>query len=299
MSTILSDETRADFATTYERLKAAYFDRGPVSDAAEIAFVEELIRGAEAGDVAHHGAIHHITPAEVSYLDEANLAARLPRPGLSRPQGALLGALGAALVSYILLTLLGSGGSGAVPATPTARPTVLSASVVVPTPTAVPPTAVAGFPATVNGERLPEVRPNTLEVGGRSFLAYVAPVKDGNWAVSLDPGLANWVPGATVHWSFALYLDNDPTARAWGAGLTLPLTATVRVSDGRARLFHLTERQIIRRTQIEVFDPHWAGLTVVLKTQSGDDRTLLQGPEVATSDTSSTQKGGEAIPTRP
>jgi hypothetical protein len=298
----LSDETRADFAATYEQLKGAQFGSGPLSDATELSFVEELIRGAEAGDVAHHGALHHITPAEISYLDEATLLAQVPRRGLSRPQAALLRALVAAFIGYVLLTLLGGPGGPPVAVTPTITPTVVVAGgVLAPTftPTTVPPTAVAGFPATVNGERLPEVRPNTLELGGRSFLAYVAPVKDSNWAVSLDPGRANWVPGATIHWSFALYLDSDPTAPAWVAGLTPPLTATVRVSDGRARLFRLAERQIIRRTQTEVFDPHWAGLTLVLKTEGGDERTLLRGPEIAASESGPSEEGGEVSPSLP
>jgi hypothetical protein len=149
------------------------------------------------------------------------------------------------------------------------------------TATAVPATAVAGFPATVNGERLPAVRPNTLELGGRSFLAYVAPVQEGNWMVSADPGLANWVPGATINWAFALYVDSDSAASAWVAGLTPPLTATVRVADGRAQVFRLTERQLIRRTQTEVLDPHWAGLTIVIRSEPGDTRLLLRGAEVA------------------
>jgi hypothetical protein len=205
---------------------------------------------------------------------------------LSRPQLALLGALGAAFLGYIGLTLLGGLTAAPAPATPTAGPTVLAAaspSALTLTPTAVPPTAVAGFPATVNGVRLPAVRPNTLELGGRSFLAYVAPVKDGNWAVNGDPGLANWVPGATINWAFALYVDGDATARSWVSGLTPPVTATVRVSDGRAQVFRLTERQLIRRTQTEVLDPHWAGMTVVIRASPGDTRLLLRGAEVAPS----------------
>jgi hypothetical protein len=268
-----------------------------VGETDELAFVEELIRQAEAGDVAHHGAIHHITPAEINYLDEATLAASGPRRGLSRPQMAVLGGLGAALVGYLLLTLLGGTGGTAAATTPTVPPTVLAGAGTshgTVTPTPVPPTAVAGFAATVNGERLPEVRPNTLELAGRSFLVYVAPVKDGNWAVRPDPGLANWVPGATVNWSFALYLDGDPTAPAWVARLTPPITATVRTADGRARLFRLTERQSIRRTQTEVFDPHRAGLTLVLKTREGDGRLLLRGTETAPGDTDAAENGGEA-----
>jgi hypothetical protein len=282
--TPLPEEIRADFMATYDRLKATYFGPGIVTDEQELAFVEELIRQAEAGDVAHNGAIHHITPAEINYLDEATLAATQPRPGLSRPQLAILGALGAAFIGYILLTLLSGLLPSPVSATPTAPPTILAAAsppAVAMTATAVPPTAVAGFPATVNGERLPAVRPNTLELGGRSFLAYAAPVKDGNWMVSADPGLANWVPGATINWAFALYVDSDSTAPTWVAGLTPPLTATVRVADGRAQVFQLTERQLIRRTQTEVLDPHRAGLTIVIRSEPGDTRLLLRGAEVA------------------
>ncbi len=287
----ITEETRADFAATYERLKQQQFRGGVVTEEQELQFVEELIRQAETGDVAHNGVIHHIVPAEINYLDEATLAATQTPRGLSRPQLALIGALVAAFLGYVAMTLVsGLMGSGT-PPTPTAVPTPLVAHNVLastitptvgsPTPTGVPATAVTGFPSTVNGERLPLVRPTTLELAGRSFLAFVAPVHDNNWAVNGDPGLANWIPGATINWSFALYLDSDPTAASWLPQLTPPITATVRMSDGRAQRFRLSDRQTIGRTQTEVLDPHWAGLTVVIRAALGDERLLLRGAEIA------------------
>jgi hypothetical protein len=228
--------------------------------------------------------IHHIVPAEINYLDAATLAATQPPRGLSRPQLALIGALMAAFLGYVGMTVA-SGLMGAPPATTPTPVATLSVAVgnlpSTATPTIVPPTAVAGFPSTVNGERLPPVRPTTLDLAGRSFLAFVAPIHDNNWAVNGDPGLANWIPGATINWSFALYLDGDPTAAAWVPQLMPPITATVRVSDGRAQQFRLTERQTIQRTQTEVLDPHWAGLTVVIRAKLGDERLLLRGAEIA------------------
>jgi hypothetical protein len=280
----ITEETRADFAATYDRLKKERFGPGVVTEEQELQFVEELIRQAEAGDVAHNGVIHHIVPAEINYLDEATLAATQPPRGLTRPQIAIVGALVAAFLGYVGLTLVGGLTSSTASITPTPTTTPLVAHSVLPataTPTAVPPTAVAGFPSTVNGERLPLVRPTTLELAGRSFLAYVAPVHDNNWAVNGDPGLANWVPGATINWSFALYLDTDPSAAAWLPHLNTPITATVRVSDGRAQRFQLTEKATIQRTQTEVLDPHWAGLTVVIRAAPGDERLLLRGAEIA------------------
>ena len=89
-------------------------------------------------------------------------------------------------------------------------------------PTATPlpvPTAATGF-VTVAGQPLPEVRPKTLDLGGRVFLVYVAPVQDGNWLVRPDPSVANWLPGATANWAFALFVDGgDRADAAWLARL--------------------------------------------------------------------------------
>jgi hypothetical protein len=301
----ITEETRADFAATYEHKRKEKFGSRVVTEEQELQFVEELIRMAEAGEVAHNGALHHIIPAEINYLDAATLAATQPPRGLSRPQLALIGALVAAFLGYVGMTVA-SGLVGSPPAptpTPVSMPLVAAGSLpATATPPIVPPTAVTGFPSTVNGERLPPVRPTTLDLAGRSFLAFVAPVHDNNWAVNGDPGLANWIPGATINWSFALYLDGDPTAAAWVPHLTPPITATVRVSDGRAQRFRLTERQTIQRTQTEVLDPHWAGLTVIIRAKMGDERLLLRGAEIAPTvdlPISSTVEGGETPATAP
>jgi hypothetical protein len=108
---------------------------------------------------------------------------------------------------------------------------------------------------------------------------YVAPVKEGNWAVHQEAGLANWIPGSIVNWSFALYLDADPQAQAWLAQLQPGVSAIVRVADGRALSFKIASAHDISRSQIEFLDPHRPGLTVVLKQHEGDERLLLQGVE--------------------
>jgi hypothetical protein len=144
------------------------------------------------------------------------------------------------------------------------------------------PTAATGF-VTVAGQPLPDVRPNTLDLGGRVFLVYVAPVKDGNWLVRPDPSVANWLPGATANWAFALFVDGgDPSDAAWLARLQPGIRVTLRVSsDSRPHLFRLQRRQEIARTQTEFLDPHRPGLTIALKTSAGagDTRLLLQGTE--------------------
>jgi hypothetical protein len=144
------------------------------------------------------------------------------------------------------------------------------------------PTAATGF-VTVAGQPLPDVRPNTLDLGGRVFLVYVAPVKDGNWLVRPDPSVANWLPGATANWAFALFVDGgDLSDAAWLARLLPGIRVTLRVSsDSRPHLFRLQRRQEIARTQTEFLDPHRPGLTIALKTSAGegDNRLLLQGTE--------------------
>jgi hypothetical protein len=210
--------------------------------------------------------------------------------GLSLPQLALLLALGFAFLTYVVMTLTGmnkpsqaaSVGSSAPTGTATATGSTLANGYItdtVATATLAPaPTVAAGF-VTVAGEVLPAVRPNSLELAGRSFLVYVAPVRDGNWNVRQEPGIANWVPGSILNWSFALYLEGEPSAQPWISRLKPGATAILRVADGRAVPFNITEAREINRSQIEFLDPHRPGLTVAIKLKAGDSRLLLRGVE--------------------
>lgn len=279
--TLLSDTESEEFRGFYKKLLREEFGRGPVTEADELAFCKELREGAERGAVPHGGEMHHVVPDESDYnADSAEVAVSKRPRSRNMAQLAILGALAVAFVAYTLLTVTGanspkSSAAGGLVGSPTPQGASSTALPAFPA-----PTVAAGF-VTVAGETLPTLRPSTLELRGRSFLVHVAPVKEGNWYVRQEPGIANWLPGSVVNWSFALYVDADPQASGWLAGLQSGTTATLRVVDGRALPFRITERLQINRSQTEFLDPHMPGLTVAVKVQAGDSRLLLRGTEMA------------------
>ena len=282
---MLTDVESTEFETFYKRLLRERFGNTLVTPADELHFCRELKRGAQAGDVPHGGELHHVVPADIDYTRPAAIAAiRRPR-GRSLPQLSILTALALVFVAYVVMTLTGlnkagQGSSAAQVHTPATPSTIASEGAGSATATPPPaPTVAAGF-VTVAGEALPAVRPNTLELGGRSFLVYVAPVKEGNWYVRQEPGVANWVPGSIVNWSFALFVDRDPVAEAWLEQLEEGKPVTLRVADGRALLFSITDREEINRSQTEFLDPRRPGLTIAIKYQPGDSRVLLRAKEL-------------------
>lgn len=275
----LTDAENTEFEPLYRRLLRERFGNTLVEPSDELEFCRELKRGAQAGDVPHGGEMHHVVPAEIDYTNPATIAAiRKPR-GMSVAQLSVLSVLALVFIAYVLVTLIGLNKSdgGKANAQTNSTPTAVAgtgSTAATPTPL-IAPTVAAGF-VTVAGEALPPVRPNSLELGGRSFLMYVAPVKDGNWAVRQEPGVANWVPGSIVNWSFALFVDGDPGAQAWLERLQAGKPVTLRIADGRALLFSITERREISRSQTEFLDPHRPGLTVAIKYQPGDSRLLIR-----------------------
>jgi hypothetical protein len=285
---LLNDTETTEFESFYKRLLRERFGNTMVAPADELSFCRELKLGAQAGDVPHGGEMHHVVPAQIDYTEEATIAAIRRPTGLSVAQLALLVTLALAFAVYVLVTVTGlnkpaSIGQSAPAVSGSPTPGVAGSAAqgtATASPTSLPvPTVVAGF-VTVAGEKLPAIRPNTLELGGRSFLVYVAPVRDGNWYVRQEPGIANWVPGSIINWSFALYVDSDPSAKAWLERLRPGSVATLRTADGRATRFDISEKREINRSQIEFLDPHRPGLTVVIKSQPGDSRLLVQGTEL-------------------
>jgi hypothetical protein len=283
-----SDPELQEFELLYQQLLQEAFGTAVVAAADLLPLDEQLIRNAEHGDVPHRGAMHHIAPVVLDPTEEAVIRAGTQRPtGVARLPllaGVILAPL---LGTWLLLGMLFP--AAPAPVRPTATPAGTPApdllSTATPFPTATPlpvPTAATGF-VTVAGQPLPEVRPTTLDVGGRVFLVYVAPVQDGNWLVRPDPSVANWLPGATANWAFALFVDGGaPADAAWLTRLQPGTRVTLRVSsDSRPHLFRLQRRQEIARTQTEFLDPHRPGLTIALKTSAGagDTRLLLQGTE--------------------
>lgn len=286
--TMLTEAESTEFETIYKRLLHERFGSSLVAPNDELVFCKELKRGAQAGDVPHGGEMHHVVPADIDYTDPAILAAIKRPSGLSVPQLAIVVALALAFVAYAVMTLTGANkpsraASDERAGTATPSGPVVAHTTITDTPAtatlAPAPTVAAGF-VTVAGEILPAVRPNTLELAGRSFLVYVAPVRDGNWYVRQEPGVANWVPGSILNWSFALYLDSDPTAQDWLTHLQPGVKAMLRVADGRVVPFSISDVREINRSQTEFLDPHRPGLTVAIKTKAGDSRLLLRGIEV-------------------
>ncbi len=306
------DPETIEFETMYKKLLRGRFGNALIPDVDALGFCKELVQSAERGDVPHGGEMNHVVPASLDYTQDAtimavtNSAASLRPLGLSLPQLALLAALAVVFVGYVVMTLTnGNSARARIESSVTLTPIVANIEVskaaasptLTPTPTLLPaPTVPAGF-VTVAGERLPEVWPTTLELGGRSFLVYVAPVRDGNWLVRQEAGIANWVPGSIINWSFAIYVDpgSDPDAPDWLARMQQGTTAVLRVSDGRARRFNINDKREINRAQTEFLDPHRPGLTVVIKEKPGDTRLLLRGTELSASATDTNPMGATPV----
>lgn len=278
---LITEDERTEFDALYKRLLRERFAGGLISSDDELAFCHELKLGAMAGDVPHGGEIHHVAPDSIDYTNPATIATVRRPAGLTLPQMAVLVALVCAFIAYVLVTVTGLNKSSAShPVGPSGTITPARAQVAgTASMTSLPaPTVAVGF-VTVAGEVLPAVRPNTLELAGRSFLVYVAPVKDGNWNVHQDAGIANWVPGSIVNWSFAIYMGADESSQTWVEQLQPGAQATVRVADGQALPFRVTVAKEISRSQTEYLDPHRPGLTIIVKHGDGDKRLLLQGTE--------------------
>ena len=290
------DPAGQEFTAGFEQLLTARFGHTNVTVGDALPLIETLIGEAEQGAVPHHGQIHHIAPVVLDPTDRATIQAGTQAAG-GVPKwlqaGGMIG--GAVLGAFILITVL-------FPAPvkhavlPPLTPPVVSGSPVAGA-TEAPPTAAPSF-VTVAGQVLPEVQPNTLDLDGRAFLVYPAPVVDKNWVIKPDPAVVNWLPGASTNWTFLIVTDPTDTATTrWVAGLGAGRPAVLRVSaDSGVHQFRLTDRRLITRTQTEFGDPHRPGLTVLLKaaTATDDQRILLQGVEVVRASGTPAPKGGAA-----
>jgi len=274
-----------EFAAAVAAAQREQFKDQPPSHAERAAFLRGLLARIDEGYVVARGGWRQVIVPEYAPTDPRRLRAAQPHAGGLSP-GALAGLIGGSVLALVLLiALIPSGGAKGV-AAPTAGPTVIIGTRTTVAATSIPPTVAAGF-VTADGAVAAPIHPNGLDLAGRSFGVYQAPVQKNTWQVSMDPGLANWVPGAILNWSFALYLDRDPAATtpAWLAGLQVGSPATVRVVAQdrtiRTLAFTLTERRRIARTQTEIFNPDVPGLTIAIKDGAGDSWLLLRGSEIA------------------
>lgn len=311
MSTRTNDPEVAQFEAMYQAKLTERTGGGVVADEVELELVDDLIRGAQAGDVELNGRMAHVSPGSIDPADPAYIEAEVaggPREGAGLPTLIAMGALVLAFIGYVIVTVLGLNNSAppvktpALTATAQARgtaqarstTTVLAGPLLSPvagsdriTPTAggTPgpvPTLAGGF-VSIGGQALPTVVPDSLEIAGRALLIYPAGIKDRNWQVNQGATVANWLPGSILNLTFELVLDSDPDAAGWTAQIQPGTPAIVRMA-GRARSFRLDTRRTIERTQTEYLDPHAAGLTIFVRAGDltpGNQRLLLHGQEVA------------------
>jgi len=290
------DPEGQEFADTFEQLLTERFGHTSVPLAEALTLVETLIGEAEQGAVPHHGQIHHIAPVVLDPTERATIQAGTQAAGGIPKWVQAVGMIGGALlVAFMLIMVLFPQPAGHA-ALPPRTPPVGSGSPVAGA-TEAPPTAAPSF-VTVAGQVLPEVQPNTLDLDGRTFLVYPAPVVDKNWVIKTDPAVVNWLPGASTNWTFLIVTDpTDAATTRWVAGLGAGRPAVLRVSaDSGVHQFQLTSRRRITRTQTEFGDPHRPGLTVLLKAAAATDdaRILLQGVEVVRAAGTPAAKGGDA-----
>jgi len=259
------------------------------------AFIDDMIKEVEDGWVIHRGQWRRVLLPNRDPGDVAGIAAeaKKAKKGFSRGQ-LTVGIGGIFLLLWVAVRLLSPDpdtAAGAAltptPGTPTAY-TLTATPDLRPTSTPLPaPTIAAGF-ITANGATAWKKHPNSLKLAGRTFGVYQAPVQQNVWQVVFNPGLANWVQGATLNWSFAIYLDADPdpSTGPWLAGL-LPGEAVAEISvvepDQHPHWvrYGIMERKEIDRTQTDVFDPARAGVTIALKADPNTDKWIeLHGVEV-------------------
>lgn len=274
-----------EFAAAVAAAQRAQFGDQPVEREQRAAFLRGLLVRIDEGYVCVRGEWRQVVVPEMAPDDPRRLKAQQPRK-----TGPSFGAIAGGIATAILLlgigvSLLLPSGSQAHPTTGTLVATVITGTVTTLAATSVPPTIAAGF-VTADGAEARPIHPNNLDLGGRSFGIYQAPVQQNTWQVSTDPGLANWVPGAILNWSFAIYADHDatPATAAWVNSLQpgTPVTVRVVLLDHTIRTvqFQITERRRIRRTQTEIFNPDTPGVTVAVKDGPGDSWVMVRGVEV-------------------
>jgi hypothetical protein len=279
----LTPEERVRFQQVYDAQLRERFGNRIATAQQRLVFTRELIQNWRRGQACVGTTLKYVPLTAAALTDPDVIEARV-RPyrnlGAYLPYLVLVGAM-----MLVGLWALGNGSGSSGQAAQAARtPTTLPGT---PGPTAAPATAVAGLIAV--GQRTPTaLSPDNLELAGRSFVVYNAPVdKDKNWLVSADPNYASWLPGSIVNWTFALLLQDDagPDTPGFLARLGRPgETAVLRVRSDEgivtSHTFRLDAARPIKRTDTDVFDIRVPGLTLIVRTDDSDRRLYLRGTEV-------------------
>ena len=297
----LTPEERVRFRQVYDaQLQERYGTHLPTA-AERLTFTRELLHNWRRGQACVGATLKYVTLNAAALTDPAVVDARIRATGQRPtylPYLLLVGAM-ALLGLWVVLSGAGSARRGAAVRVPTPLPG---------TPLLTPPpaTAVTGF--IVVGQRTPTaLSPDSLELAGRSFVVYNAPVdKDKNWLVASDPNYANWLAGSIVNWTFALMLQEDTgadrpafLARLREPGLSIMLR--VRSDEGvvTTHTFRTDGVRGIKRTDTDVFDIRVPGLTVIVRSDDSDQRLYLHGTEILTPAPTASTQADPADPTNP
>jgi hypothetical protein len=135
------------------------------------------------------------------------------------------------------------------------------------------PTAIPLGMLRIGQAEVPPVFPVTLQIGDRAWAVVAAPVDHagGNWQVTQAANQANWLPGSVINWVFGLWDDAAGANAGVLRGRPAAAGATLRMSNGTARIFRLPAAHAISRLEIAIFAQRAPGLTIV----------LVGGPETA------------------
>ena len=310
----VGDDLDREFDEVYQRIIAS---KGVRTDEEELALVNELVRRAEQGAFPWDGAMHIISPkADVDWAsDEAMLAVRTPR---TRNNALIAG--GVVIAGALLFTLFslvggaqgGSNGASSASATATdlAASGLTETLAIDATQTAVAQaTAVWAGSGIVVGtdykQKLPPVYPETLEIDGVPFRVYPSAMEGGRWRYENVEGIASWIGGTVINWSFGVpALDyNLALFKRLGEGPNGhegeddgEREALLRMSGGVVRHFKLQRPVQIERQQIEIFMQNQPGITIVLL---GDEQGALRWMVRGTEEYTRTGYGPDASPDSP
>lgn len=254
---ILPREVKQDFD---QYLQTRYREAGATTTPDHYRVLTELLADAERGATVVDGQIHYIQREQgtafytnAGVMEQTTAVPRLT-PALRL---ALMGLAAVVVIGVLLLNTVFAGGGGGGGGTPT--PGVTGTPEV--TPTAIPVGMLR-----IGQAEVPPVFPVTLQIGERAWAVAAAPVDHagGNWQVTQAANQANWLPGSIINWVFGLWDDQAGANAGVLRGMTAPVTATLRMSNGTARTFRLAPSRPISRLEISIFAQREPGVTVVL-----------------------------------
>lgn len=305
----LTPEDRQRFQGVYDQILRERFGDRPPTTQQRLEFNRELQQSWRRGWTAVRKTYKQISLQTPRRVTPARLAGRAATP-VDRSQAGPLIAIGLAVLFFIWFVPLGGAaalGHAHDPATPTPAPSGTPAPAGTPAPTVPPPTVGIGG-ITIGAQTTPTtLTPMTLKLAGRSFVVTPAGLDSNkNWIVAEDPLYASWLAGSLVNLTFFLALDTDPAADAFArqvrTGTDLLAQLTIGSNNGviTTRTFQIDSVRTIGRTDTDVYNSTALGLTILVRTDTSDQRLYLHGHEILPSVATPTQEVmPTALPTQP